>query len=276
VVEAALTPRGPYSLRLTTRTERWRSQLSATEWAEATPLPDGTVLVRASSETALGEARFVLAVDDDTGEFQRRFARDALLGPTVHALHGLRVARRATVTHAVVKALCGQLVQSSRAREIERAIVRACGEPVPTRESIGRLSPARLCACGLTASRASTLTRLTRTIDLEALRTAPPERSLAVLGRERGIGPWSIGVIALQGLGRFDVGLVADLGLVKLLAALRGRWPAPEETAQLLEPYDEWQGLASVFLLAGFTRGLVPGASTDRARQVRASAGQAA
>ena len=155
-------------------------------------------------------------------------------------------------------------------------VVRACGEPVPTRESIGRLSPARLCACGLAASRASTLTRLSRTIDLEALRTAPPERSLAVLGRERGIGPWSIGVIALQGLGRFDVGLVADLGLVKLLAALRGRWPAPEETAELLEPYEEWQGLASVFLLAGFTRGLVPGASSDRARQVRASAGQAA
>ncbi|MBA2476044.1 MAG: hypothetical protein H0V40_08860, partial [Actinobacteria bacterium] len=30
------------------------------------------------------------------------------------------------------------------------------------------------------------------------------------------------------------------------------------ETAELLEPYAEWAGLASVFLLKGFGRGLVP------------------
>jgi hypothetical protein len=26
----------------------------------------------------------------------------------------------------------------------------------------------------------------------------------------------------------------------------------------LLEPYEEWQGLASVYLLSGFSRGLIP------------------
>ena len=95
--------------------------------------------------------------------------------------------------------------------------------------------------------------------------------------RERGFGPWSLGVVALQGLGRYDLGLVSDLGLVKLFASLRGRWPErPDETAELLEPYGEWQGLASVFLLAGFARGLVPGASADRARLVRAQRRRAA
>jgi hypothetical protein len=65
---------------------------------------------------------------------------------------------------------------------------------------------------------------------------------------------------------------VSDLGLVKLFASVRGRWPEqPIETAELLEPYGEWQGLASVFLLGGFARGLVPGASADRARLVRAT-----
>jgi hypothetical protein len=63
---------------------------------------------------------------------------------------------------------------------------------------------------------------------------------------------------------------------VKLLASVRGRWPEPGETARLLAPYGEWQGLASVFLLQGFKRGLVPGASMDRARQVRATARYAA
>jgi 3-methyladenine DNA glycosylase/8-oxoguanine DNA glycosylase len=76
--------------------------------------------------------------------------------------------------------------------------------------------------------------------------------------RERGLGPWSAGVVCLEGLGRFEHGLVGDLGLVKLLRALRGRPVEGWETAELLEPYGDWAGLASVYLLAGFGRGLIP------------------
>ncbi len=187
----------------------------------------------------------------------------------MRALRGLRPARRATVTDAAVHAVCGQLIQSRRARQIERAVTRASGECPVGREALARLSPAALTACGLAPSRAATLARLVRTIDLEALRISPGT-ALRRLGRERGIGPWSVGVIALNGLGRYDAGLVGDLGLVKLLASRTGRWPEATETAELLEPYGEWQGLASVFLLAGFKRGLVPGANRDRARLARA------
>ena len=76
--------------------------------------------------------------------------------------------------------------------------------------------------------------------------------------RERGLGPWSAGVVCLEGLGRFEYGFVGDLGLVKLLRALRGRPVEAWETAELLEPYGEWAGLASVYLLRGFARGLIP------------------
>jgi 3-methyladenine DNA glycosylase/8-oxoguanine DNA glycosylase len=179
----------------------------------------------------------------------------------------MRTRRKPTVTHAAIRAVCGQLIQASRALQIERTIIRACAEDPPTRQSLARLSPARLTASGLAASRAATLTRLARSIDLEGLRGRPD--ALARLGRERGVGPWTVGVVSLQGLGRYDAGLVDDLGLVKLLASLRRRWPEPGETAELLAPYAEWQGLASVLLLQGFKRGLVPGASMDRARLVR-------
>jgi 3-methyladenine DNA glycosylase/8-oxoguanine DNA glycosylase len=270
VVEAAIRPRGPYSLRLTARTETWQETLPDERWAAARQSHDGTVVIRASDERGIEAARFLLALDHDTSEFHRRFSRDPLLGPSVRALRGLRPRRKATVAHATVKAICGQLIQSRRAREIERAIVRACGEDPPTRAALARLSPAALCRCGLAASRAATLTRLARSLDLEALKTAS-DTAVVRLRRERGVGPWTVGVIALQGLGRYDVGLVADLALVKLLASMRGTWPDPAETAELLEPYGEWQGLASVFLLAGLARGLVPGASTDRARLVRAA-----
>jgi 3-methyladenine DNA glycosylase/8-oxoguanine DNA glycosylase len=271
VVEATIRPTGLYSLHLTARVETWSAQLPGGRWASARQRPDGAIVVRASCEHAVEETRFLLALDDDTSEFHRRFSNDPVLGPSTRALRGMRPTRTATVAHAVLKAVCGQLIQSRRAREIEWEVIHACRESPPTREALGGLSAAKLCSCGLAESRAATLARLVRTVDLESLRTARAGTALVRLRRERGIGPWSVGVIALHGLGRFDAGLVADLSLVKLYASLRGRWPErPDETAELLAPYGEWQGLASLFLLAGFSRGLVPGASRDRARLVRA------
>ena len=274
MVEAVLRAKGLYSLRLTTGTATWSARLPGQRWAAAHQLPDGRLVVHASCEGAVDEARFVLALDDDTSEFHRRHAHDPLIGPTVRRLRGMRTRRKATVTHAAIRAVSGQLIQASRALAIERAIIRACGADPPTRETLAALSPARLTGCGLAASRAATLSRLARTLDLESLRGR--DDALVRLGRERGVGPWTVGVIALQGLGRYDAGLVGDLALVKLLASLRRRWPEPGETAELLAPYAEWQGLASVFLLQGFKRGLVPGASADRARLVRATAQNAA
>jgi 3-methyladenine DNA glycosylase/8-oxoguanine DNA glycosylase len=274
MVEAVLRARGPYSLRLTAGTATWQARLPEERWASARQLHDGRVVVRASCERAVTDARFMLALDDDTSEFHRLHAHDPLLGPAVQRLRGMRTRRKATVTHAVIRAVSGQLIQASRALQIERAILRACGQDPPTRAALSGLSPARLTACGLAASRAATLTRLSRTLDVEKLRGR--DDALERLVRERGVGPWTVGVIALQGLGRYDAGLVDDLALVKLLASLRRRWPEQGETAELLAPYGEWQGLASVFLLQGFKRGLVRGASMDRARLVRGAARTAA
>lgn len=271
MLEVEVRPRGPYSLRLTARAGEWSARLPGGGTASARQLADGRVVVCASDEAAIEKVSFMLALDDDTTVFHRRFARDPLLGPSVQALRGLRPRRKATVAHATLRAVCGQLVQAGRALALERAIVRRSGEDPPSREGLARLSPASLCACGLAASRAATLSRVVRTIDLERLRDEPATAP-ARLGRERGLGPWSVGVVALQGLGRYDLGLVGDLGLAKLLASQRGSWPEPSETAELLEPYGEWAGLASVFLLAGLKRGLVPGGSLDRARLARGTA----
>jgi 3-methyladenine DNA glycosylase/8-oxoguanine DNA glycosylase len=106
--------------------------------------------------------------------------------------------------------------------------------------------------------RGASLERICRSLDLERLRALPGVAPAERLLRERGLGPWSVGVVFLEGLGRYDRGLVADLGLVKLLSALRGRWVEGWETAELLEPYGEWAGLASIYLLHAFAKGLVP------------------
>src|SRR5207247_2523899 len=193
--------------------------------------------------------RFILALDDDHTEFLRRFADDPLLGETIRQVRGYRPLRFPTVAGALLRALCGQLIQSRHARELERAVVRATSERIgrystpPTNATLGRHSPADLRRLGLHARRGATLVRLCRSLDLEALREVPISSVAERLLRERGLGPWSVGVISLEGIGSYERGLVGDLGLLKLCKALYGRWVEADETAALLAPYEEWQGL---------------------------------
>jgi 3-methyladenine DNA glycosylase/8-oxoguanine DNA glycosylase len=233
------------------------------EIAEARQLPDGAVVLHAPSEATIDLMRFTLGLDDDHSEFLERFSRDPFLGATVRRLKGLRPLRCATVTQALLRALCGQLITARRAREIERRVVRAATPSLdglhaaPTPAAMGRFSPAELRALGLGGPRASALVRLCRSLDLERLREASTDAAAARLVRESRIGPWSVGVVCLEGLGRYERGLVGDLGLVKLLARMRGRRVEGWETAELLEPYGEWAGLASVYMLAGLGQGTI-------------------
>lgn len=281
-VTARIRPAGPYSLALTARgasdaTRVWRDgvlrAVVGDGHAVATQLRDGTVVVRGPNEEAVERLRWMLAVDDDHTEFLRRFKRDPLLrGPIAH-LRGKRVLRVGTVAQALLRALCGQLIESWRARAMEKRIIRAVGEPVgdlhgpPDCTTLAACSPAELRALGLHARRGATLVRLCRSLELERLKDMPSPVVAERLGRERGLGPWSIGVVCLEGLGRREYGLVGDLGLVKLAIALKGRWVEGHETAELLEPYGEWAGLASVYLMSGFARGLVPVPDPERIRR---------
>ena len=276
MVEDVVTPSGPYLLRLMSRSGAWQGALADGSLATAWQRPDGRVVVRATTGEGLTRARFMLALHDDTAGFHRRFERDPLLGATARALVGYRPLRLATVTHAALRAVCGQLIEAGRAAAIERSILRRLGSPVVTREALAQLSPSDLRRHGLATSRATTLVRLVRSLDLERLREHDTDVVLQRLGRERGIGPWSIGFIALEGLGRYDHGLVGDLGLIKLMASLQGRWVEAGETAELLAPYEEWQGLAGQFLMLGWSRGLIPGADPDLGRRTRLRTNRAA
>jgi 3-methyladenine DNA glycosylase/8-oxoguanine DNA glycosylase len=278
-----IRPRGPYSLALTARfagdaTRRFRDGVleavvrteAGLERAAAAQRPDGTIVVAAATDAGAEVLRWTLAVDDDHSEFLRRFADDPLLGRATRELRGLRVLRVPTVAQALLRALCGQLITSAEARRLERRIVRVTAPRLdglcaaPNAAELARRAPAELRALGLHARRAATLVRLCGSLDLERLKGVPTAAAAARLGRERGLGPWSVSVVCVEGLGRPGPGLVGDLGLVKLQSALRGRWVDAAETAELLEPYGEWAGLASEYLLLGWSRGLVP--LPDRSR----------
>jgi 3-methyladenine DNA glycosylase/8-oxoguanine DNA glycosylase len=276
MLETALRPAPPYSLAASVRmrsdaTRVWRDGvLTVVYEADGRPAvarvrqrADATLAVCLESEApeaALAHLRFMLAADDDHSEFLRRFADDRVLGPLLRAHRGLRPLRVATVTHALLKAVCGQLIQAKAARLLEGKLLRHAGVPYgglhlpPTRETFRRFSVAELESLGLVARKANALVRLSRELDLERLRLASSPYVASRLERERGLGPWSAAMVALHGLGRFDLGLVGDLGLIKLCGEIRGRRAEAEDTRDLLAPYGEWAGLASVYLLAGWGR----------------------
>ena len=271
-LETTITPVQPYSLALSARmksdaTRFLRDGVLAVvyEAGEAPVLarvvqkPDGkldTFIESPEPEEAVAKLRFILAADDDHGEFLHRFRDDALIGNAVKTLRGMRPIRTATVVHSLLKAVCGQLIDSRSARLLEARLVRlACPEHEglrlpPTRETFQRFTRAELARHGLISRKGSALLRLTKELDLERLHGVSTDVAARRIERERGLGPWSAGTVCLYGLGRYECGLVGDLGLVKLVSAERGRWVETEETRELLEPYEEWAGLASLYILS--------------------------
>jgi len=274
LIERRLAPSGPYSLALSARlasdaTRTFREGILTAalggELVQAWQSPDGTITARAESTDAIERLRWILALDDDHSEFLRTVRADPFLGPASRVLRGLRPLRVDSVAQALLRAFCGQLIEAKRARRLEQTIIRTICTPVggglhaaPTTGDLAALAPSRLRALGLHARRGAALVRLCRAVELERLHDVSTPVVVDRLARERGLGPWSVGVVCLEGLGRHDHGLVGDLGLVKLLRALRGREVQGWETAELLEPYGEWRGLASVYMLAAFGRGLLP------------------
>ena len=272
-----LRPSGPFSLARSARMAgdatrrfvdgRLESLLRVDDRLERTlawQRPDGAIVVRAESEAAVAALRFQLALDDDHSAFCARFRDDPLLAEPLRRLRGLRPLRLGTVAQSLLRAVCGQLITAREARQIERRVIRAVAPrdeatglcAAPTSAELGSVSPAQLRRLGLGTRRGSALVRVCRSGELERWHGAPTAAIVQRICREAGLGPWSAGVVALEGLGRYDAGLVGDLGIVKLCRALWGRSVEGVETAALLAPYEEWQGLASVYLLAG--RAFVP------------------
>jgi 3-methyladenine DNA glycosylase/8-oxoguanine DNA glycosylase len=277
--ERVVRPAGPYTLALCTKhasdaTRHLRDGTLTTtlrvdgrvEVGSARQTVDGRVVLRAESEEGFERLRFLIAVDADHTEFLHRFARDPLIGETTVRFQGMRQLRLPTVAQTLLRAFCGQLIDSRRARQLECIIVRAVEPQVdgtdlhapPTCASLARMAPARLRQLGLHARRAAALVRICRSVELERLHALPTAKAADFIERERGLGPWSAGVVCLEGLGRHERGLVGDLTLVKLMSRLRGHWVEGHETAELLEPYGEWAGPASLYLAMGFTHGLIP------------------
>ncbi len=271
LLETTLRPRPPYSLADSSAgtaggTRRMRGGvLELWDLIDDAPArvrlwqrADGAIEARVSGadpERAHERLRFLLALDVDHAPFLRRARRDPLARVAAWRWPGLRPMRLPTPAHALLAAVCGQLVSGREAARLQRAVLRLATPErdglrlPPSQADLAGLAAAACAGVGLASRRAAAMGRVARGPSLGRLHGRSTAQIVAAVTREPGLGPWSAGVIAMRGFGRYDHGLVGDLGLMRLWAAVHGAWPAPEETAALLAPYEEWAGLASVYLL---------------------------
>ena len=215
--------------------------------------------------TATRRLRFALGVDEDMAAFHRRFRRDPLLGPILRRMPDFRPSRRLWPWEALAAAVCGQLIEASRAAVIERRIVGRWGarlgegretlRDVPSAALIAGRAPAELESMDLSAGRSAALRRIARDVAAGRCDIAGPEGDARLLATPQ-IGPWTIQCLALFGRGEMDSLPAGDLGYIKLVGRLAGlgRRATVPEVEEFYAPYEPYRGLVGSLTLAGLYR----------------------
>ena len=222
-------------------------------------------LARDAAEWGIERMRIALGIDQDVSGFYERFRFDPLIGPSVHGSPGLRVSGKPDPFEALAWAICEQLIEFERAAAIERRLVgrfgRRCAwagmSDAPTAAVLAGVAPARLESLGLSAGRAVALVRAAREVASGRVDLSDPtqhERGWRRLSTIRGIGSWTLQMLALTGQGRLDQLPAGDLAYLKLVGRLRSGgdpWAraSEQEVMEVFAPYAPWAGLAGLHAL---------------------------
>lgn len=217
--------------------------------------------------------RLALGIDQDLRPFYERFRWDPLIGTSVRANPGLRVAGKPDPFEALAWAICEQLIEFERAVAIQRRLVRRLGRRCPecglrdspTADVIAAQAPALLASFDLSPSRSLTLIRAAREVATGRvdLHSTEPEHGWRRLRAIGGIGSWTVQMLALTGQGRLDQLPAGDLAYLKLVGRLRSPgdpWArgTEEQVVELFAPYAPWAGLAGLHALRAAGAGTVP------------------
>ncbi|MFT3865993.1 MAG: hypothetical protein QM729_17135 [Solirubrobacterales bacterium] len=219
---------------------------------------------------AIERMRFALGVDDDMSAFHHRFRRDPLIGPIIRRMPDFRPKRRPWPWEALAAAVCGQLIEASRAAVIERRIVgrwgarlgegRGAMRDVPAAEVIAGRAPAELQSMDLSGGRSVALRKLAIAVSRDHGDIASPRSDARFLAISE-IGPWTIRCLGLYGRGEADSLPAGDLGYIKLVGHLAGlgRRATVAEVEEFYAPYEPYRGLVGALTLSGLHRMVAEG-----------------
>lgn len=290
-MELEYEPRGAFSLAHTTaRFARFPDPVNVVadgEFARLVPAGESLALVRVTQVGPPSRAKLrvrvegasgapagaaalrllerVLGAGADLRPFQRALGADPLLGESLRALRGLRVAGAFSLFEALVGAVLTQQVNLAFAFSIRAELARAFGESArrggrewlafPSAERVARESEATLRSFRMTAAKAGTIARLARAcasgeLSESVLEPLADEEAIAALVRWKGVGRWTAEIALLRGLGRLDVFPAGDLAVVKRLSR---KWRASDSPASetemrvFSERWRPWRSLALVY-----------------------------
>ncbi len=234
---------------------------------------------REASERAIARMRQALGVDQELRTFHRRFRGDPLIGRALRAHPHLRVRAHPDAFQALAWAICEQLIEYERAAAIQRRLVAGLGRScprsglcdAPSADRLAAQAPARLQSYDLSGQRSLALVRAAREVAAGRVDLGDPdhERGWSRLRLIRGVGSWTIQMLALTGQGRLDQLPAGDLAYRKLVGRLTTGDPyaraSEEEVEAFFAPYAPWAGLAGAYALwiGAPTRSALPALTTS-------------
>lgn len=250
----------------------------------------GEVAVRAAGavsrgdlEHAIARMRFALWLDDDLSGFYARFRSDPLIGPAIRRKPWRRPRRRPVAWEALAWAITGQLIEASRAAEIQRRMVRRWGAPidpasfageridgfaalpgplrdVPSPEMVAGRAPAELAACDLSPGRSLAMIKVAKEVAAGRVDPGNPADDVRLRAIPE-IGPWTIECLGQNGRGEPDSLPAGDLAYVKLVGRLAslGRRATVAEVHEFFAPYEPYRALAGEMALSHYHLGIPAG-----------------
>jgi AraC family transcriptional regulator of adaptative response / DNA-3-methyladenine glycosylase II len=213
--------------------------------------------------TIVGRIRRVFDLDTDVGPLPAHLAADPVLAPLVAARPGLRVPGAWDGFELAVRAMLGQQITVSGARQLIGRLVEAHGEPLRARnrgEAPGlsmafptteRVASADLTRLGMPRARAEAISGMAAVAGADPDLFRPDgslDAAIARLTALPGVGDWTAHYIAMRALREPDAFPAADVGLLRAVTGRDGLRPTPAALLARAEPWRPWRSYAAQHL----------------------------
>jgi DNA-3-methyladenine glycosylase II len=208
----------------------------------------------------------ILGLRIDPAPFMQAARADALLGPVVQRMPGLRIVQSASVFEALTWAIIGQQINLPFAIALRRTFIQLAGRRhssglwcYPEAADAAKLDVEALTTRKFSRAKAETLLRVATLVDsgeLQLARDDDPARAARVLLEVKGIGPWTVNYALLRGYGYADCSLHGDVAIRAAFQRLLGEEAKPDmaRTESLLARYQPHRTMAAAYLWASLNQ----------------------